>query len=98
MRKKPATSVERSKKNQCSRSEADNQFRFANTYNRSLLEASLDPLVTISPEGTINDVNESCCESNRFSRKELIGTDFSDYFTEPEKAKVGTRRYSGTGQ
>ncbi len=81
--------MERSKKNQCSRSEADNQFRFANTYNRSLLEASLDPLVTISPEGTINDVNEAAVRATGFSRKELIGTDFSDYFTEPEKAKVG---------
>jgi len=28
-------------------------------YARSLIEASLDPLVTISPEGKITDVNEA---------------------------------------
>jgi PAS domain-containing protein len=30
----------------------------ASQYARSLIEASLDPLVTISPEGKITDVNE----------------------------------------
>src|ERR1022692_3334588 len=33
------------------------QARLASTYNRSLLEASLDPLVTIGHDGKINDVN-----------------------------------------
>ncbi|OPX61764.1 MULTISPECIES: PAS domain S-box protein [unclassified Methanoregula] len=61
----------------------------ANAYNRSLIEASLDPLVTISPDGTISDVNEATIRVTGFSREELVGTDFSDYFTEPEKAKAG---------
>ena len=33
--------------------------RQASQYARSLIEASLDPLVTISPEGKITDVNEA---------------------------------------
>ena len=33
--------------------------RNASQYARSLIEASLDPLVTISPEGKITDVNEA---------------------------------------
>ena len=33
--------------------------RQAAQYARSLIEASLDPLVTISPEGKITDVNEA---------------------------------------
>jgi PAS domain S-box-containing protein len=61
----------------------------ANAYNRSLIEASLDPLVTINPDGTISDVNEATIRVTGFSRGELVGTDFSDYFTEPEKAKAG---------
>jgi PAS domain-containing protein len=31
----------------------------ASQYARSLIEASLDPLVTINPVGTITDVNET---------------------------------------
>jgi PAS domain S-box-containing protein len=71
------------------RKKAEKAVRKANAYNRSLIEASLDPLVTISPEGTISDVNEATIRVTGFSREELVGTDFSDYFTEPEKAKAG---------
>ena len=59
----------------------------ASQYARSLIEASLDPLVTISPEGRITDVNQSAIRVTGMTREELIGTDFSDYFTEPEKAR-----------
>ncbi len=38
---------------------AEEQLRSAAQYARSLIEASLDPLVTISPEGKITDVNEA---------------------------------------
>jgi len=61
----------------------------ASQYARSLVEASLDPLVTISPEGKITDVNEATIKATGISREKLIGTDFSDYFTEPEKARQG---------
>ncbi|MGA2160645.1 MAG: PAS domain S-box protein [Methanoregula sp.] len=71
---------------------AEGALKKANAYNRSLIEASLDPLVTISPDGTISDVNEATIRVTGFSRGELIGTDFSDYFTEPEKAKAGYER------
>lgn len=58
-------------------------------YARSLIEASLDPLVTISPEGKITDVNEATIKVTGASREELVGTDFSNYFTEPERARDG---------
>ena len=64
-------------------------IRLANVYNRSLLEASLDLLVTISADGKITDVNAATEKVTGRSREELIGTDFSDYFTEPEKAQAG---------
>ena len=61
----------------------------ANAYNRSLLEASLDPLVTISPNGKITDVNSAAEKVTGRLREELIGADFSDCFTDPEKARLG---------
>src|SRR5690242_20677054 len=47
-------------------------------YARSLIEASLDPLVTISPEGKITDVNEASVQATGVARQKLVGTDFSD--------------------
>ena len=58
----------------------------ATRYARSLIEASLDPLVTISLEGKITDVNEASVKVIGMPKQKLIGTNFSDYFTEPEKA------------
>ena len=58
-------------------------------YTRSLIEASLDPLVTISAEGKITDVNEASINVTGISRKNLINTDFSSYFTDPKKAQEG---------
>ena len=66
-----------------------NSARRASQYARSLIEASMDPLVTISPEGKITDVNEASIKVTGVSRHKLIGTDFSDYFTEPQKAREG---------
>jgi len=58
-------------------------------YNRNLLEASPDPLVTINPAGKISDVNAATVTATGFSREEMIGTDFSDYFTDPKRANEG---------
>jgi PAS domain S-box-containing protein len=56
-------------------------------YARSLIEASLDPLFTISPEGKITDMNDASINMTEVTREKLIGTDFFDYFTEPDKAR-----------
>jgi PAS domain S-box-containing protein len=56
-------------------------------YFRSLIEASLDPLVTISTEGKITDMNEALANITGITREKLTGTDFFDYFTEPQKAR-----------
>ena len=74
------------------RKQAEERLKLANAYNRSLLEASLDPLVTIDANGKITDVNAGTEKVTGCSRAELVGTDFSDYFTEPEKAKAGYQR------
>jgi PAS domain S-box-containing protein len=53
---------------------------------RAMIESSLDSLVAISPEGKITDANEATVKVTGVPRAELIGTAFSDCFTEPENA------------
>lgn len=71
------------------RRKADDLIKRAGAYNRSLIEASLDPLVTIGPDGRITDVNSATLRITGVKRDKLIGSDFFDYFTEPEKARAG---------
>ena len=73
------------------------ELKSASKYNRSLIEVSVDPLVTIGPKGKITDVNKSTESVTGYSRDELIGTDFSDYFTEPEKARDGYQQVFKNG-
>lgn len=56
-------------------------------YARSLIEASLDPMFTISPEGKITDINNASLNITEVAREKIIGTDFFEYFTEPDKAR-----------
>jgi len=79
------------------RKRIEEEVRQASLYARSLLEASLDPLVTISREGKITDVNEATEKVTGASREKLIGSDFSDYFTEPEKARLGYKQVFAEG-
>jgi len=56
---------------------------------RNLIEASVDPQIVISLDGKIVDMNESTIKVTGVKRDELLGTDFSVYFTDPENARVG---------
>lgn len=71
------------------RARAELARQAASQYARSLLEASLDPLVTISSEGTITDVNTATEQVTGVSRETLIGSDFAEYFTDPKMAREG---------
>ncbi|MBV5314289.1 MAG: PAS domain S-box protein [Prolixibacteraceae bacterium] len=62
-------------------------LKLASQYSLSLIEASRDPLIVISPRGKITDMNEALVNITGIARKELKGTDFFDYFTEPQKAR-----------
>jgi PAS domain S-box-containing protein len=64
-------------------------LRAASLYARSLIEASIDPLVTISQDGKITDVNHATEQVTGMVRDQLVGSDFFDYFTEPEMARAG---------
>ena len=75
----------------------EEHIRKSARYSRSLIEASLDPLVTISPEGKITDVNLATETVTGRTRAELIGSDFCDYFTEPDKARAGYEQVFSEG-
>jgi PAS domain S-box-containing protein len=76
---------------------AEERSRAASEYARSLIEASIDPLVTISPEGRITDVNAATESTTGMPRDRLVGTDFADHVTEPERARAGFRHVLATG-
>lgn len=57
-------------------------------YARSLIEASLDPMITISSKGKIMDMNQATMDITGVTRENLIGSDFFEYFTEPQNARM----------
>lgn len=68
------------------------QDRDAHAYTRGLIESSPDALVTFDEQGIITDVNEETARLTGCSREELVGSQFGNYFTDPERAAEGVRR------
>ena len=64
---------------------------------RSMIEASLDSMVAISPEGKITEANQATVRVTGVPREHLIGTAFSDYFTEPDQANTIYQRVFAEG-
>ncbi len=56
---------------------------------RILFETSPDLLVAINTDGKIIDINRIAEDTTGFTRKEMINTNFIDYFTEPDNAYGG---------
>src|SRR5580704_918947 len=65
----------------------NSELKKQSQYVRSLIEASLDPLVTINSEGDITDMNAAMENIIGISRKEIAGTPFANYFTNSKRAK-----------
>src|SRR5437867_2917878 len=61
------------------------------TYNRGLIESSVDGLVTVDEKMAITDVNDTMCRMAGRPRNQLIGSSFPAYFTERERAEEGVR-------
>jgi diguanylate cyclase (GGDEF)-like protein/PAS domain S-box-containing protein len=68
---------------------AEERLARVSEYSRTLIEASLDPLVTISTQGVITDVNTATENATGIARQSLIGSDFANSFTDPDKARTG---------
>lgn len=58
-------------------------------YTRTLIEASIDALATISPEGRVTDVNQEMERLTGRTRGELVGSAFRDCFSDSEAAQRG---------
>ena len=74
-----------------------NSLKTASEYSLSLIEASRDPLFTISPKGKITDTNEASARVTGVTKKQLIGSDFFDYFTDSVKAREGYKEVFSEG-
>ncbi len=61
-------------------------------YTRSLFEANIDALTTTDQNGIITDVNRQMETLTGYTRDELIGTPFKDYFTDTDKAEIAIKR------
>ncbi|TLZ61836.1 MAG: PAS domain S-box protein, partial [Methanobacteriota archaeon] len=75
----------------------EEQVRESQNYNRGLIESSVDALVTVDPQLVVTDVNEQTVRLTGYSRKQLIGSSFPQYFTEPERAAAGVKQTFGQG-
>ncbi|HYH20216.1 MAG TPA: diguanylate cyclase [Azospirillum sp.] len=67
----------------------ENRLREMADYARSLIEASIDPFITIDTKGTITGVNAAAEQVTGTARDALIGSGFVDHFTQPEQAAAG---------
>jgi len=69
----------------------DQRLRDQQFYTRSLIESSIDPIITTDPAGFITDVNKQMEALTGSTRDELIGSLFKSHFTDPERADAGIR-------
>jgi PAS domain S-box-containing protein len=69
----------------------DQRLRDQQFYTRSLIESSIDPIITTDPTGFITDVNKQMEALTGWTRDELIGSPFKIHFTDPERAEAGIK-------
>ena len=62
-------------------------LKTAQALARTLIEANIDAMMTLELDGTISDVNAQMEALTGYSSADVKGTSFSDYFTEPNRAK-----------
>ena len=74
------------------REKLDQRLRDQQFYTRSLIESSIDALMTTDPSGIITDVNKQMEALTGCTRDELIGAPFKNFFTDPELAEAGIKR------
>ncbi len=67
------------------------ELKESHEYNRGLIESNIDALMTTDSLGIITDVNRQMCQMTGYSREELIGSPFKQYFTDPQRAEDAIR-------
>ena len=69
------------------RKKNDELVRKTSLYVRTIIEAIVDPLMVISPQGKITDVNKAMESMTGYGKRRLVDTDFAVYFMDESKAK-----------
>src|SRR5213594_2918904 len=69
------------------RKKLDQRLRDQQFYTRSLIESNIDALMTTDPLGIITDVNKQTEALTGYTRDELIGAPFKNYFTDSSRAR-----------
>ncbi|MBL8940554.1 MAG: PAS domain S-box protein [Archangium sp.] len=77
---------------------AEDRLAAESAYTRSLVEANLDPLLTLDAAGRITDVNRATEQLLHRTRDELMSAPFHTLFTEPESARVFFEQVRAKGQ
>ena len=80
------------------RMKLDQRLRDQHYYTRSLVESSIDALMTTDPRGIMTDVNKQMEALTGCTRDELIGAPFKNYFTDPARAEAGIKRVLTEGR
>jgi len=76
----------------------DQRLRDQQFYTRSLIESSIDALMTTDILGIITDVNQQMEALTGCTRDELIGAPFKNYFTDPARAEAGIKEVLREGR
>ena len=80
------------------RTKLGQHLRDQHFYTRSLIESSIDALMTIDSFAIISDVNRQMEALTGCTRDELIGAAFKSCFTDPERAAAGIKRVLRDGR
>jgi PAS domain S-box-containing protein len=70
----------------------DQRLRDQQFYNRSLIEANIDAIMTTDLFGIITDINKQMEALTDCTRDELIGAPFKNYFTDPDRAEAAIKQ------
>ncbi|MDO8310901.1 MAG: PAS domain S-box protein, partial [Sideroxyarcus sp.] len=76
----------------------DQRLRDQQFYTRSLIESNIDALMATDPRGIISDVNQQMEALTGFTRDEMIGAPFKNYFTDPVRAEAAITRVLNEGK
>lgn len=69
-----------------------NNYEAFLSFTRNLFEGGIDPFFTLDSEGRITDANKVFQEITGIPLSQLIGSDFSQYFADPAKAREMCRQ------
>jgi len=73
------------------------ELESANAYRQALIDSMLDILMTTDAKGIITEVNRATERISGYSRDELIGQPFRQFFTDPERAQAGIEQVIAEG-